>query len=255
MSMSMSNKKATLAIKEEITPDFIPRDYSIVSVGDSLTEGFGDSTNRGGYLPYLEGILEEEKGVRDVFVQNFGVGGYRTPQVLDKLNTTEVKNAIQKADIVMITTGGNDVMKVVRENFLGLDLKDFDSELINYEKTLNSILHSIKKENEEAIIGFIGLYNPFYQYLSEIKEVDMIIDKWNAISQSVLEKYENTLFIDIAQQFRESEENLLYTDYFHPNDKGYELMANKAFFALQENALETISNRKYLALKKEEEDE
>lgn len=251
----LTQKKTTLAIKEEISSDFIPRSYSIVSVGDSLTYGVGDSTKRGGYLPYLKVKLEKEKNVREVNFSNFGVTGYRTSELLDKLKTTEVKDSLQKADIVMITTGGNDVMKVVRENFFGLELKYFDRELMNYEKTLSSVIETIRNENQDAVVGLIGLYNPFYQFLGDVKEVDIVIEKWNDVSQSVIGKYENTLFIDIAKEFRESEENLLYTDYFHPNDKGYELMANNAFIALRENALETISNRKYVASKKEGKDE
>lgn len=251
----ISQKETTVTIKEEIAPDFIPRNYTIVSIGDSLTQGVGDSTKRGGYLPYLQDKLEEEKSVKATEVFNFGISGFRTPQILNKLNTAEVKNAIQKADIVMITAGGNDVMKVVRENFTQLELKDFDRELINYEKTLISIMDSIRTENKEATIGLMGLYNPFYEFLGDVKELDLIIEKWNDVSRSVLSEYDHTLFINIAEEFRESEENLLYTDFFHPNDKGYELMANNAFSALQESALKTISNRKYIASKKEEEDE
>lgn len=254
-TVSMKQKETTVAIKEDIAPDFIPRKYTIVSIGDSLTQGVGDSTKRGGYLPYLQEKLEEEKSVKDAEVFNFGVSGYRTPQILNKLSTTEVKDALQKADIIMITAGGNDVMKVVKENFTQLELKDFDRELINYEKTLTSIMDSIRKENEEATIGLIGLYNPFYQYLGDVKELDIIIEKWNDVSKSVIGEYENTLFVSIAEEFRESEENLLYTDFFHPNDKGYELMANNTFTVLQESALETITNRKFIASKKEAVDE
>ncbi|MDQ0155104.1 SGNH/GDSL hydrolase family protein [Robertmurraya andreesenii] len=256
LDRSMAVKQSTVDLKENITSDFIPSTYTIVSIGDSLTQGVGDSTKRGGYLPYLEERLEEEKSVEDAVFYNFGVSGNRTSQVLNRVKTQEVKAALKKADIVMITTGGNDVMKVVRENFTGLQLEDFDKALIGYEKTLSSLIQSIQKEKPDATIVLIGLYNPFYAYFNEMKELDMVMKKWNQVSQSVLQKYENTIFVDIADEFRENEENLLYTDYFHPNDQGYQLIAEKAFTTLQDEALHDLADKKFLAMKKgNEEDE
>lgn len=256
LDRSMAVKQSTVDLKENITSDFIPSTYTIVSIGDSLTQGVGDSTKRGGYLPYLEERLEEEKSVEDAVFYNFGVSGNRTSQVLNRVKTQEVKAALKKADIVMITTGGIDVMKVVRENFTGLQLEDFDKALIGYEKTLSSLIQSIQKEKPDATIVLIGLYNPFYAYFNEMKELDMVMKKWNQVSQSVLQKYENTIFVDIADEFRENEENLLYTDYFHPNDQGYQLIAEKAFTTLQDEALHDLADKKFLAMKKgNEEDE
>ncbi|WP_235776409.1 SGNH/GDSL hydrolase family protein [Robertmurraya massiliosenegalensis] len=245
----ISSKETSLALKEKIPYDFFPRTYHIVSVGDSLTQGVGDSTKRGGYVPYLQEQLEGEKGIKEAVFHNFGVSGNRTSQILNRLRTNELRSAVKEADIVLITTGGNDIMKVVRENFSGLDMKDFDRELINYEKTLTSVMNAIREENEDAMIGMIGLYNPFFLFLADVKEMDMVIDKWNHVSQDVLKKYENTLFVEIADVFKDSEENLLYTDYFHPNDKGYELMADRIHDVLQDEALQ----QKLVAVKKENE--
>ncbi|MEQ2528501.1 SGNH/GDSL hydrolase family protein [Bacillaceae bacterium CLA-AA-H227] len=245
----LSNRETNVDKKEPFPADFFPKSYTIVSVGDSLTQGVGDSTKRGGYLPYLEERLEQEKGIMDATIYNYGVSGNRTSQVLNRLKTQEVKGSIQKADIVMITTGGNDVMKVVKENFPELNLRDFDRELISYEKNLTSVFDTIRKENPDVTIGLIGLYNPFYTLFADVKEMELVTDKWNQVSQNVLARYDNTLFVGIAEIFKESEENLLYTDYFHPNDKGYQLMADKAFTVLQNEALENL----YVAAQKENE--
>ncbi|TKC19589.1 GDSL family lipase [Robertmurraya kyonggiensis] len=245
----LSNRELSVDKKEQIPADFLPKSYTIVSVGDSLTQGVGDSTKRGGYLPYLEERLEQEKGIKDATIYNYGVSGNRTSQVLNRLKNQEVKGAIQKADIVLITTGGNDVMKVVKENFPELNLRDFDRELISYEKNLTSVFDTIRKENPDVTIGLIGLYNPFYTLFADVKEMELVTAKWNQVSQNVLARYDNSLFVGIAEIFKESEENLLYTDYFHPNDKGYQLMADKAFSVLQNEALENL----YVAAQKENE--
>lgn len=245
----ISFKEASISLKENIPYDFIPRTYQIVSVGDSLTQGVGDSTNRGGYIPYLQEKLEGERGIKEAVFHNFGVSGNRTSQILNRLKTTEIRAAVKEADIVLITTGGNDIMKVVRENLSGLDMKDFDRELISYEKTLTSVIDAVRENNPDAMIGLIGLYNPFFLFLADVKEMDLVIEKWNDVSQTVLEKYENTLFVEIADAFKGSEENLLYTDYFHPNDKGYEIMANSVFHVLRSETM----HQKLVAIKKENE--
>lgn len=243
---TLALKEPSVSMKKEIPLDFIPKTYNIVSIGDSLTQGVGDSTKRGGYLPYLEELLEREKGVKEATFTNFGVSGNRTSQILNRLKTQEIRSSIQEADIVILTAGGNDVMKVVKDNFTTLDLADFEKEITRYEKTLTSIISTIKKENETALIGLVGLYNPFYLYFSDVKEMNLVMDKWNRVSQEVLEKYDNTMFVSIADIFRDSGESLLYSDYFHPNDKGYELMADRIFFVMQDDVLDQT----YYAAKK-----
>lgn len=249
----VSVRGTTVVMKENIASDFIPSSYTIVSIGDSLTQGVGDSTKRGGYVPYLEDKLEEEKSVKDVVIHNYGVSGNRTSQVLNRLKSKEVKGTVKEADIVMITTGGNDIMKVARENFSTLELRDFDQEIMNYKKTLTTLMNTIKKENSDAVVVLIGLYNPFYPYFEDVKELDIVVQKWNDTSKAVLANYDHTLFVDVAKEFKEGGESLLYTDYFHPNDKGYELMADKAFSVLKEEALDILTDQKYLALKRENE--
>lgn len=250
-NLPLSHKVTTIGLKEAVGEEFFPSSYTIVSVGDSLTQGVGDSTKSGGYVPYLEQLLEGEKSVKEVIFHNFGVSGNRTEQILNRLKTTELRNAVKEADMVLITTGGNDIMKVVRENFPGLQLSDFDNELRKYEGTLTAMLNTIRSENPDVLIGFIGLYNPFYQFFTDIEEMNIVMDNWNLVSQSVLSQYDQTYFIDVAQAFRESEEHLLHTDYFHPNNKGYELIAQQAFSTLQEQALTILADKKYIALKKE----
>lgn len=240
-----------LSLKSDIPVDFVPEDYKIVSLGDSLTQGVGDSTKRGGYLPYLEDHLEKEKGVKDAQFLNFGVSGNKTSQLLKRLDKDEVKEAIGETDMVIITIGGNDIMKVVRENFTTLDLSDFDKQRMVYEQNLISILDFIRAENPQTTIILVGLYNPFSKWFADVKEIDMIMEGWNEKSKAILSKYEESYFVDIADTFKNTEENLLYKDYFHPNDKGYELMALKVYEILRKQALPTLSETKY-ALRKEE---
>ncbi|GLB61188.1 SGNH/GDSL hydrolase family protein [Cytobacillus sp. NCCP-133] len=235
-----SEKKSGLSAKEQIPLDFYPRNLTVAAVGDSLTQGVGDSTDRGGYLPYLEELLEKEKSVKDASFYNFGVRGNRSDQLLKKLKTDDVKEKVKNADIVVITIGGNDVMKVVRENFSNLKLKAFTQEKINYEKNLIEVLNAIREVNPNSRVVLIGLYNPFLKWFSEIREISDILENWNDTSQDILAQYPGTYFVGIDDIFQNTQENLLFTDYFHPNDKGYELIAGRVHETLIEEVLKEL---------------
>ncbi|EDL66014.1 hypothetical protein BSG1_01640 [Bacillus sp. SG-1] len=225
----------TLIQKEQPPVDFIPKTINIVSVGDSLTQGVGDSTKSGGYVPYLEESLEDLSAVKDAQFSNFGVKGNRTDQLLKRLKNEDIKGAIEGSDLVFITIGGNDVMKVFKENIYDLNLAVFNDEMLKYRDRLREIMSLIRSYNPETGIVLIGIYNPFNTWFSEIKEVDEIILNWNRLSEDVLARYERTAFITINDIFIEGKESLLFEeDYFHPNDQGYELMAERMFEELTE---------------------
>lgn len=245
------SKHVALLLKEDVPTDFIPQDLTIVSVGDSLTEGVGDSKNRGGYLPYLQSELEKQKGVNHAEFHNFGVKGNRTDQLLKRLQTTKVQATLQGSDIVIITIGGNDVMKVVRENFSHLKVEYFKKAKRQYENNLHEILQLIRSNNKDAMIVLVGLYNPFYTWFSDLKELDEIIDEWNETSELIIETYEDAYFVKIADLFEFHGESLLYTDYFHPNDRGYELIAGRLFDKLDDEVIGEIADRNFVIRKEE----
>jgi len=128
-------KKTAAQAFARVPADFIPRKLTVLSAGDSLTQGIGDSTNQGGYLPYLETMLEKEKGIKEVDFYNYGVKGNRTTQLLKRLKTPEMKAVIQKSDIVILTIGGNDIMKVVKDNIENLLGSSLERELPKVEAT------------------------------------------------------------------------------------------------------------------------
>jgi lysophospholipase L1-like esterase len=226
---------STLVQKEQPPADFIPKTMKVVSIGDSLTQGVGDSTKSGGYVPYLKESLESLDAVKDAEFTNFGVRGNRTDQLLKRLNNEDVKGAITESDLVFITIGGNDVMRVFKENLYDLNLAVFNTEMAEYGQRLDEIMTLIRSYNPDTGVVLMGIYNPFNTWFSEIKEVDDIILNWNKMSVEVISEYEQTSFITINDIFMEGKESLLFEeDYFHPNDQGYELMANRMFEKLTE---------------------
>ncbi|KMY54541.1 GDSL family lipase [Bacillus sp. FJAT-27231] len=235
------------------TAEIIPKNLNVVSIGDSLTQGVGDSTESGGYIPYLQNRLEQLAEVKKARFVNYGVKGNRTDQLLKRLSQQEVKDSLKKADLVIITIGGNDVMKVFRDNFTQLNVKEFDRQRLSYEKRLDDIIQSVRKQNRDAGVVLIGLYNPFLKVLGNVKEVEAIIADWNEGSKEVVEQYDKTCFVPVEDLFKNTKENLLYNDQFHPNDKGYELIANRIFETIDGQKLEELTNKKIIYANEESE--
>ncbi|PKR85833.1 SGNH/GDSL hydrolase family protein [Heyndrickxia camelliae] len=216
----------------------VPKNLHMVAVGDSLTEGVGDSTKRGGYIPYLKDIMETKKEIGKFTYDNFGVRGNRTDQLLKKLKEPKVKSDIKNSDIVMITIGGNDVMKVFRDNFTELKIAKFQSAIKGYQLRLNEILKTIREYKPNVGIVLIGIYNPFSKWFSDIKELDQIVENWNEASKKTIMQYDNTQFVPVSDIFENQNEDLFYSDDFHPNDKGYKLIAERVGKILAENKLD-----------------
>ncbi|MEH7093349.1 SGNH/GDSL hydrolase family protein [Neobacillus vireti] len=238
-------KKVASQVFEPIPADFIPQKVKVLSAGDSLTQGIGDSTEQGGYLPYLKSMLEKDKRIQEVDFYNYGVKGNRTTQLLKRLQSLEMKPILRQADLVILTIGGNDIMKIVKDNISDLQVSDFSKEKEFYRSHLTQIFDVIYKENPNVSIVLVGVYNPFSKWFSDIKEMDQIVAEWNQIGESVVNQYSHSYFVSIEDLFLNADEDVLYTDNFHPNDKGYELIAERLNEALANQVIPDLEKKAY----------
>lgn len=197
----------------------------IVALGDSLTEGIGDENGEGGYVGVIDKTINKETKL--VSFKNYGHRGHRTDQLLTRLEDQDVIKSIAESDIVFITIGANDIMQVVKENFMELKIDQFTKERIQFEKRLNHILSKLNEINSHNNIYLLGIYNPFKKYFPEINELEQIVDEWSHTGNAVTNNYENTTFIPMKDIFDDSEEKLFADDNFHPNYLGYERMAER----------------------------
>ena len=228
-----ANDKPTIAeeIKEKVrevmvgTINFFSKDQKIVSIGDSLTQGVGDETASGGYVGILNHTFEDHN--LNITIENYGKKGNRTDQLLKRLENEEIATSIKEADIVLMTIGSNDIMKVVKNNFINLQVEPFQQEKQRYTERLTAIFNRVNELNPDVQIYLIGFYNPFEPFFGDIEEVEMIMDNWNEAGQSVTEEFENVNYIPIADLFMNSTNELLAEDNFHPNTSGYLLIAER----------------------------
>ncbi|MFE7062291.1 SGNH/GDSL hydrolase family protein [Sutcliffiella sp. NPDC057660] len=217
-------KQTTLEEKEEVSDDFFDRSFHLVFFGDSLTQGVGDSTGKGGFTPFVKEHYLGKSYIDEVSITNLGVRGNRTNHLLKRLKQPEVQESLQSADVIFMTVGGNDLMKVIRENFLDLNFELFDKEQAEYAERLETVITEVRKNNPDSTIYVVGLFNPFYEFFKEIPEMNEVVSNWNETTVSILEKHPKTSFVPIQELFLDTDENLLDDDQFHPNEKGYQLI-------------------------------
>lgn len=258
--ISKDNSKTTTIenkSKESSSEQIKTKELNLVAIGDSLTEGIGDSTGRGGYVPLVAELLESKDEIETVSTSNYGISGNRSDQILKRIKKDEkLQNDVKKADVIVLTVGGNDLMKVVRSTLLKVKEDSFIKPQKEYKERIEETFKELRSLNSDAPIYVFGIYNPFYLYFSEITEMQDIVDSWNETTQSVVEEEQKAHFIPIndilykgGNQPELSEDQkdtidssvndkkeskvfndlLFEEDNFHPNDSGYELMAQSLF--------------------------
>jgi lysophospholipase L1-like esterase len=245
LESSGENSKRTITeeIKEKIsevvegTINLFKKDLKIVAIGDSLTQGVGDETESGGYVGILNNTFEDNN--LNIKIENYGKKGNRTDQLLKRLENKEIVSSIRKTDLVFITIGANDIMKVVKSNFTNLKLELFEEERLAYVERIKAIFDKINEINPDTQIYLIGFYNPFELYFEDIEELGIIMNSWNDAGRLVTEEYENVNYIPVADLFSQRTIELLADDYFHPNTRGYKLMAKRVLENVDEVSIET----------------
>lgn len=201
------------------------RNVHLVAVGDSLTVGL-KGTN-GGYVRMIEERLNQQPNVQKVTVDNYAIVGNRTEQLMNRLEEKAVQTSIKNADFIVLTIGGNDMMKTIRKNILSLKMKDFDEAKKEYDNQLHLIFKTLRSLNKKAPIYYIGLYNPFEKTLSQVPEIGTIIESYNDVAKSATKDYDNIRYVSVFDDFSNSKKAVVSEDdQFHPNDNGYEIMAD-----------------------------
>ncbi len=231
-----------------------------VAIGDSLTEGIGDQTKQGGFVPLVANDLKDRYDLTAVEIENYGVNGERSDQILKRVKKKEtIQKNIKSADFITLTVGGNDLMKVIQNDLFGISINSFKKPMKKYQENVTKLIEEIRSLNANAPIYVLGIYNPFYLNFPEITDMQTIVNDWNTSTETVVKNAKDCYFIPINdllyqglnQEVGVAEEgssqsstgessgtknNVLYEeDHFHPNNLGYQLMAN----AVRDKLIET----------------
>ncbi|ARD46947.1 GDSL-type esterase/lipase family protein [Sporosarcina sp. P33] len=222
------SERETVAFEPFVVPEyFVPKRVNVLGLGDSLTQGVGDERKEGGYFGRLTSDMEQWKGILEVDAVNLAKRGRRSDQFIKQLENEDVQEAVVQADYIVFTIGGNDIMKVVKGNFMQMKLSDFYKELGKFENRIEELFDLLRLYNPTAPIIVAGLYNPFSVVTSEVQEFEQIIADWNLSIEEQVEKDGMSCFVPVEDLFNSNENLVYHTDFFHPNSKGYDLMEER----------------------------
>lgn len=221
-----------------------------VAIGDSLTQGVGDTTNQGGFVPILSQAMGADFNWQ-VTSSNYGVAGNTSNQILKRMKEkADIQRDLKKAKLMTLTVGGNDVMHVVKDNITNLSVDTFNKPAVAYQKRLRQIVELARKDNKTLPIYIVGIYNPYYLNFPDMTEMQTIVDNWNKATEEVSKEYQNVYFVPVndllykgidgkggvtsadetSQSSKSSSKNLndalFEDDHFHPNNTGYQIMSD-----------------------------
>lgn len=258
------------AKKHQPTP---PQKVKLCAVGDSLTHGVGDTTNKGGYVYLIKQKLNKQSDLQ-VTTSNYGKTGDRSDQIETRIKTQkQLQQDLHQADVITLTVGGNDLMQVLQKNagkLLNNDLASvMDGQEQQYQAKLKQLLQTIRTYNEHAPIFLFSVYNPFYVYFPTLTALQKYTDEWNEVAKKTGQGFKKVYFVDINHQLSEGQylhrskkslknsttidlgkvsqqkaEDLLTDakekndflssqDHFHPNLKGYKYMTEQLYQVVQ----------------------
>ncbi|MEK4531830.1 GDSL-type esterase/lipase family protein [Solibacillus sp. FSL K6-1554] len=213
-----------------------------LALGDSLTRGVGDETQDYGYTIRLQQELEKWPMVEEVELDNRGKNGRRSDQLLSLLKRGHYDEELEKSNIVTITLGGNDVMKIVKKNLFSMKKSMFDKELPKFAKRYEQVIVEIRRVNPEVPIILVGFYNPFSIVVDEITPFDPIISEWNDEIEKLAATDENACFVSVEDLFVSNEDMVYHVDFFHPNSTGYDRMTKRIIESMQQCDIEQMSD-------------
>lgn len=149
-------------------------------------------------MPIVAADLQDRYHLANVVTTNYGIAGERSDQILKRVNKDkELRSDLKKADLITLTVGGNDVLKVIQTNFFGLSVDSFTKPMADYQERLVEMFEQIRQLNETAPIYVLGIYNPFYLNFPEITDMQTIIDNWNKATETFVKQQHNAYFIPI----------------------------------------------------------
>jgi lysophospholipase L1-like esterase len=194
-----------------------------VALGDSLA--YGQTPLGGKDLGYPDYIKKDfEKSYQVIDYDNFGVSGYTSVNLLDRIKTDgTVRKEIKEATHITIDIGANDLLPVIQK-----DPAQAPAAIAAVSANLNTILSTIDQLNPKVKVYVMGYYNPF-PYLPQEQQDQLLplLIAFNGQIQSQAVQHGDT-FVQtdtvIANNFKEY---LPIPQNIHLSLSGYQVLAGE----------------------------
>ena len=191
-----------------------------IILGDSLARGAGDATGLG-----IGGRLDAELKRRRIAARetvNIAVNGARTPDLLRRLESANVRRLIGEANVVILSIGGNDLWG--GNNWREAPPSDPEAAMDEVIDRIDQIVKIVREQNPTGRVFLIGLYNPF-RTTPMGGQLSSLVTRWNARVSERFSADPNFALIQTADIF--SHRDRLSVDRFHPGAEGYEMIARR----------------------------
>ncbi len=243
-----------------------PGDYEYkivqyVALGDSIAGGYGlEDVQRESYVGRVAAALEDRYGA--VRLKNFGENGLRSDELLDILEDEgneqhdSYMEAIQKADLITLSIGSNDLLQYLSRD---VDLQDFKKNgdrlfteaCQKFSQNIPGILDIISQNAPNAQLFVNNIYNPcndisfgiseemaknleqmaeqYIQKLNKGFETKRVQSVFNPKKKS--KKSQKYALVDVKGAFENSDEKLINMMISwrsidpHPNREGHRVIA------------------------------
>ncbi|MCM0598994.1 GDSL-type esterase/lipase family protein [Periweissella fabalis] len=239
------------------------KNLKIVALGDSLTQGVGDTTEQMGYPTRIAKVIQQQTKIPTTAI-NLGKEGDRSDQILARLkDSTMQQQAVKQANVIVLTVGGNDLLKILQGTIVDHSATQVNklvaASVANYQKNLMQLLTTVRSYNEHASIFLFGNYNPLYVYFPNFTAINTSVETYNQVNATIVNKYHGhyvSIFNQLTygqyqnkharqalvaqanqtganflaalsntrDQANEKNAFLSPADHFHPNAKGYDAM-------------------------------
>jgi lysophospholipase L1-like esterase len=202
-------------------PENKPGDKKVVAFGDSLTYGFGDEEGSG-YIDTLDRKLNDQNKEEFDFT-NEAIYGLESSGVLKQMSDIRVSSKLDDADYFIVFIGTNDLINSNGGNLNSPNHESIDKGKEVYLQNLKAIVNILTKNNEDAPILVLGLYNPY----PESGQIEAILDDWNKDLIQTIQNEERISYIPTNDLFKGKDKKDYFSDSLHLNDKGYNLVADR----------------------------
>lgn len=211
-------------------------ELNYVALGDSLAAGILNDLTQGiGYPAHIQAGIEEETPY-SVNLDNRGVGGYTTIDVVEQLanNHNDIREELTEADIITLDIGANDLLgKIDFDAIDPFDPEGFNELLIEAERealpiveeNFDLILSDLRELNPEASIYVMGYYNGLYFLPDYVQDtVRTIMGNLNQTIATSAENY-HAFYVSTLETFEGKYDLYLPDPDIHPTEEGYEAIA------------------------------
>ncbi|WP_142829998.1 SGNH/GDSL hydrolase family protein [Planococcus soli] len=180
---------------------------NIVILGDSVAYGYG---TKGGIANYLKETFPASR------ITNLGINGLTSSGLVQKMRTDSWHAPLQKADLVLLNIGGNDLLRGFRNGGAKGLIRQFAILKRTYRQNLLEIYSMIRQANHSVIIVQNNLYNSMKKEEQYFGFTNLLFRLWNS---AIGEKG-----VIVSKTAAMGKNPSIWLDSIHPNDEGYKLM-------------------------------